>query len=140
MLSNNEQLTPVVTKTTQVVGISPLTVANAAQDTNNLGNVSPVGSTGTEHFTDGSVSESDGNEPQSPVKVLAVTPKKTVLPEDYKSETGSTPYMDWRKADPQPPRELSPPKRSGPYFHAKQVARTFLRGHAALLEVNMDCN
>ena len=55
MLSNNEQLTPVVTRTTKVVGISPLTMASAAQDNNNLGNTSPAGS--TEVFSDYAESE-----------------------------------------------------------------------------------
>ena len=72
----NEQLTPAATRTTEVVGISPLTVANAAQDTNNLGNTSPVGSTGTEKFADYLESESSdiGEQQLSPVKV---EPQKT---------------------------------------------------------------
>ena len=53
------ETTPIVTKTIALADTSPLTVAMAIQETNSMGNVSPVGSTGTEHFTAGSVSESE---------------------------------------------------------------------------------
>ena len=72
------ETTPLVTKTVALADTSPLTVATANQETNNMANVSPVGST---YFPAGSVS--DGNESQSPVKAVAATPKKTVLPDDY---------------------------------------------------------
>ena len=75
------ETTPFVTKTVALADTSPLTVATANQKTNNMGNVSvsPVGSTG---------SVSDGNESQSPVKAVAATPKKTVLPDDYDETVG----------------------------------------------------
>ena len=118
------ETTPIVSKTVALADTSPLTVAMAIQETNSMGNVSPVGSTGTEHFTADSVSESDGNEPQSPVKALAVTPKKTMLPEDYDSETGSTPYDDWRILNhrvncsrPSVPGHTSTPSKwPGPFY------------------------
>ena len=118
------ETTPIVTKTVALANTSPLTVAMVIQETNSMGNVSRVGNTGTEHFTTGSVSESDGNEPQSPVKALAVTPKKTVLPEDYDSETGSTPYDDWRILNhrvncsrPSVPGHTSTPSKwPGPFY------------------------
>ena len=79
------ETTPFVTKTVALADTSPLTVATANQETNNMGNVSvsPVGSTG---------SVSDGNESQSPVKAVAATPKKTVLPDDYDESSGNTPH------------------------------------------------
>lgn len=48
------ETTPFVTKTVALADTSPLTVATANQETNNMdmdmGNVSPVGSTGTASF------------------------------------------------------------------------------------------
>ena len=57
-----------------------------------MGNVSPVGSTGTASFYFPAGSVSDGNESQSPVKAVAATPKKTVLPDDYDESSGNTPH------------------------------------------------
>ena len=123
----NEQLTPAATRTTEVVGISPLTVANAAQDTNN-GNVSPVGSTGTMRFADHLESESsDVLEPQSPA-AAPMTPKKTVLPDDYDATSDNTPpgFEDtsWREhnarlatARPLVPGHTSTPSKwPGPFY------------------------
>ena len=128
MLSNNEQLTPVVTKTTEVVGISPLTMANVAQDTDNLGNLSPVGgsgASGTMQFADHLELESTLDSSAKVVAThVAVTPKKTVLPEDYDSETGSTPHDDWRILNhrvncsrPSVPGHTSTPSKwPGPFY------------------------
>ena len=88
MLSNNEETTPAVTKTTEMFAPSPLTVANAAKDTS-LGNTSPAGSTGTEKFNDYPSSDEDAGAEQ--VEAATKTPAKTVLPENYDASSGNTP-------------------------------------------------
>ena len=128
MLSNNfEKLTPMVTKTTEVVGISPLT-ANAAQDTNNLGlgDTPPVGSSaaGTTPVADHLESKNLDSSFKDVAVHVAVTPKKTVLPEDYDSETGCTPHDDWRILNhrvncdrPNVPGHTSTPSKwPGPFY------------------------
>ena len=114
------ETTPLVTKTVTLADTSPLTVATANQETNNMGNVSvsPVGSTG---------SVSDGNESQSPVKAVAATPKKTVLPNNYDETSGNTPHGfegTWREhnarlatARPLVPGHTSTPSKwPGPFY------------------------
>ena len=122
------ETTPIVTKTVEVAGISPLTEATAAQDTNNLGNTSPVGSTGTEKFADYLESESSdiGEQQLSPVKVEPQkTPKKTVLPFDYDGSTGNTPHQEgWRVTNHRvnydrrnvPGHTSTPSKPPGPFY------------------------
>ena len=91
-----------------------------ANQTNNMGNVSvsPVGSTG---------SVSDGNESQSPVKAVAATPKKTVLPDDYDETSGNTPHGfegTWREHNARlatdrplvPGHTSTPSKWPGPFY------------------------
>ena len=112
--------TPLVTKTVALADTSPLTVATANQETNNMGNVSvsPVGSTG---------SVSDGNESQSPVKAVAATPKKTVLPDDYDETSGNTSHGfegTWREHNARlatdrplvPGHTSTPSKWPGPFY------------------------
>ena len=117
------ETTPFVTKTVALADTSPLTVATANQETNNMGNVSvsPVGSTG---------SVSDGNESQSPVKAVAATPngpKKTVLPDDYDETSGNTPHGfegTWREHNARlatdrplvPGHTSTPSKWPGPFY------------------------
>ena len=98
-----------LTKTVAMGDTSPVTMATAAHQTNNLANMSPVGSTGTEKFADYEESEC-GEEQEQDLDVNTLpkqmpekepeTPAKTVLPEDYNATTGLTPsgFEGWQIA------------------------------------------
>ena len=124
------ETTPLVTKTVALADTSPLTVATATESGDQqhgqrvVVSVSPVGST---HFPAGSVS--DGNESQSPVKAVAATPKKTVLPDDYDETSGNTPHGfegTWREHNARlatdrplvPGHTSTPSKWPGPFYVA----------------------
>ena len=122
------ETTPAHNNTVAKINTTPLTMAAAAQVINEQCNVSPVGSTGTAYFTD-TLSEHDfGEEPlkesTKAKEVAPKTPKKTVLPDDYPSSTGCTPYDDWRILNhrvnfvrPDVPGATSTPsKPPGPFY------------------------